>query len=388
MKSSHSEKLHDTNMQSYEMILNRLEMAQDEIAMLRKDNSALKRKLYDKYNSECILFESFDKKTVFNISIIDEARGNFEFSLDGDNWYKDVNMPYDLQNNQFFFRGTNPDYFLTREYPDYDDYYIAYDEKNIFASNSSSYFNLSGDISSLLDYTKVDSFEFKNNMDNRISFINLFGGLEYLYSAKNLKLNTLKYTPYIYSYLFSDCKSLVEAPSLDVTVLSEGCYCGMFDNCEALCIPPELPATKLEPFCYALMFRGCFDLKYCPNLPSMHLNQCCYEEMFHACTSLLVTSRLPAMDLADSCYNQMFAECTNLIASPELPATVLADGCYHMMFLLCESLLLAPELPAPNAKASDYQFMFAGCKSLKFPPIIYARNCGDAGVSDDSIILI
>ena len=61
--------------------------------------------------------------------------------------------------------------------------------------------------------------------------------------------------------LFKDCTSLVKAPALPVTTLSEDCYSNMFDGCQSLTKAPELPATALASFCYWEMFSGCQSLK-------------------------------------------------------------------------------------------------------------------------------
>ena len=60
--------------------------------------------------------------------------------------------------------------------------------------------------------------------------------------------------------LFKDCTSLVKAPALPATTLSEDCYSNMFDGCQSLTKAPELPATTLARFCYWEMFSGCQSL--------------------------------------------------------------------------------------------------------------------------------
>ena len=61
--------------------------------------------------------------------------------------------------------------------------------------------------------------------------------------------------------LFLNCTSLVKAPVLPATTLTDHCYEGMFLSCRSLTKAPELPATTLVLGCYSYMFSGCQSLK-------------------------------------------------------------------------------------------------------------------------------
>ena len=61
--------------------------------------------------------------------------------------------------------------------------------------------------------------------------------------------------------LFKGCTSLVKAPALPATILTDYCYNHMFEGCQSLTKAPALPATKLYGYCYAGMFSGCQSLK-------------------------------------------------------------------------------------------------------------------------------
>ncbi len=71
-----------------------------------------------------------------------------------------------------------------------------------------------------------------------------------------------------YYRLFYNCTSLVAAPMLPATQLSEGCYREMFRGCTSLVTAPVLPATLMTAgnvtldSCYQNMFSGCSKLKY------------------------------------------------------------------------------------------------------------------------------
>ena len=115
-----------------------------------------------------------------------------------------------------------------------------------------------------------------------------------------------------YQYMFYNCTSLTQAPTLPATTLAYGCYSNMFYGCTGLTKAPALPATTLADRCYADMFRGCTSLTQVPALPATTLASNCYTNMFRGCTSLTQAPALPATTLAAYCYNAMFYNCTSL----------------------------------------------------------------------------
>lgn len=176
-----------------------------------------------------------------------------------------------------------------------------------------------------------------------------------------------KYLKYNYEFykLFYNCLSLVNAPELPATTLSDHCYDSMFRN-SSLVTSPILPATTLKQYCYSEMFYCCLDLETAPELPSTTLADYCYKGMFNSCNSLINAPVLPATTLKKYCYYEMFYSCNNLVTPPELPATKLVYGCYYSMFQDCESLVNAPELPATTLANFCYQEMFYGCNKLNY----------------------
>ena len=182
---------------------------------------------------------------------------------------------------------------------------------------------------------------------------------------------------YAFSYLFSDCKFLVNAPKLPATTLANDCYESMFSGCTSLVNAPELPATTLSSYCYNSMFRGCTSLANAPALPATTLADYCYLSMFSGCTSLVNAPALPATTLSNSCYNSMFQDCKSLVNAPVLPATTLSSSCYDSMFYGCTSLVNAPELPATTLSSYCYNSMFRGCTSLTTAPELPATTLLD-----------
>ena len=170
---------------------------------------------------------------------------------------------------------------------------------------------------------------------------------------------------YCYNYMFFDCTSLTQAPSLPATTLANECYSDMFYGCTSLIQAPALPATTLANYCYSGMFRHCTSLTQAPSLPATTLAESCYRTMFSDCTSLTQAPALPATTLAENCYHTMFSGCTSLTKAPVLPATTMANYCYFAMFRNCTSLTHVPALPATTLISQCYRDMFNGCTSLK-----------------------
>ena len=178
------------------------------------------------------------------------------------------------------------------------------------------------------------------------------------------KTNYLTADDHGYLYLFSDCASLIQAPELPATILSDGCYMSMFFGCRSLTHAPELPATTLAEYCYSNMFENCYGLTQAPTLPATTLATNCYSSMFYHCDNLTQPPELPATNLAEYCYYNMFRGCYGLTQVPVLPATTLAEGVYANMFYNCNKLVAAPDLPAPTLATYCYNSMFRGCPKL------------------------
>lgn len=174
--------------------------------------------------------------------------------------------------------------------------------------------NVEGNIMSLLNAT-----DYKNitamSADNDVAFYKLFKGCGVV-SAENLILPAkIIRAKRCYAHLFDSCTSLIKAPTLPATILTNAdyCYAEMFENCTALTEAPTLPADRLAKYCYFAMFRGCTSLSTVPE-------------------------KLPATGLADSCYYDMFYNCSSITTAPELPATGLVRDAYYEMFYGCSKL--------------------------------------------------
>ena len=159
-------------------------------------------------------------------------------------------------------------------------------------------------------------------------------------------------------------------------------FYSLFRDCKSLMEAPELPATELTESCYECMFYGCTSLTEAPALPAKELSEGCYSEMFYGCTSLTKAPELPATELASFCYSGMFAGCTSLIETLDLPATKLTAYCYSGMFLGCTSLIKAPELPATELTAYCYSEMFCDCTNLNHVKALFTDEPSESTTSD------
>lgn len=146
-----------------------------------------------------------------------------------------------------------------------------------------------------LDLNTGDKIYFKgsitgNQSDNNYTRFTMIGKISASGSIMSLQAgnpddNSLKYKYEFYS-LFAYCNSLVTAPILPATTLTEDCYEAMFHQCENLINAPELPSTTLTVFCYLEMFSFCRNLVTAPELPATKLAERCYEDMFKGCLNL------------------------------------------------------------------------------------------------------
>ncbi len=178
----------------------------------------------------------------------------------------------------------------------------------------------------------------------------------YLRGTRNSKI-TAENRPWTFTgkYCTGNIENLLDYRTVangEHPVMAEKCYCDMFEGCTSLITAPELPATTLTNTCYYSMFEGCTKLTTAPALPATTMAGGCYFRMFSGCTSLTTVPALPATTMAENCYYCMFNNCTSLTTVPVLPATTLVRGCYESMFYGCTSLKLS------DTKTGDYQYAY------------------------------
>ena len=320
-------------------------------------------------------------------SVLSTASYGFEYSFDGIEWEKYWGSPIEFTSEQpLFLRGknTNPKQIKISgsKVACYGDIMnlVDYDK----TSNDISDFFLTGLFKDCKLLTRAPELSAATLPNGRIVSISLTGcyeemfrGCSSLVIAPELPATAL--TDHCYEDMFRGCSSLVAAPKLPANTLAKSCYCGMFRGCSSLVNAPELPVTTLSKQCYCFMFSDCAALKTAPELPATTLTEGCYWGMFSGCDALKTAPKLPATTLAESCYCFMFSDCAALKTAPELPATTLAESCYWRMFSDCDALKTAPELPATTLAESCYEGMFSGCSSLvnapKLPATTLTAHC-------------
>lgn len=147
-----------------------------------------------------------------------------ETSTDGDIWellgttYEEGSLVRQLQvGEKLYIRATeNVGTFNT----------TAWD--NLFKSTGNV--NVGGNIMSLI----YKDFKDKTILTTTHTFFHLFYNMSTLLSVKDLLLPATQLTDYCYAGMFSNCKSLTEAPALPATQLEKQCYREMFINCTNL----------------------------------------------------------------------------------------------------------------------------------------------------------
>ena len=319
----------------------------------------------DPEESSYLTFVSSGESSVALVKVGEPSDISLEYSIDGKSWnpYTIGEAIYLFDEDKLSFRAgeTGNEGFSKGK----DNYYQFKISGEVAAK---------GNIMSLLDRSC------RKDAVPSHAFYSLFRDCKSLMEAPELPATEL--TESCYECMFYGCTSLTEAPALPAKELSEGCYSEMFYGCTSLTKAPELPATELASFCYSGMFAGCTSLTEAPALPAKELSEGCYSEMFYGCTSLTKAPELPATELASFCYSGMFAGCTSLIETLDLPATKLTAYCYSGMFLGCTSLIKAPELPATELTAYCYSEMFCDCTNLNHVKALFTDEPSESTTSD------
>lgn len=176
--------------------------------------------------------------------------------------------------------------------------------------STTSRFKVYGNILSLGNETVsgkifVDDNSF-NIGDKTGIFVNLFMNCTYLVDAENLILPDYV-TESCYKGMFNNCESLIKAPKLPATTLSNGCYYRMFGGCSSLVNAPELPAKILKPGCYQKMFVRCLNLKYVKMLAINITPNNCDDFMYHMFGDIETTDGIFIKDDSLIVYDPYYA---------------------------------------------------------------------------------
>lgn len=297
--------------------------------LLIRRRNLLIRKQEEEMNIRAVCFKADGEQTVAITKVGSAPAITMQYSYDGVNWdaWDLTPLPFG-GSTKVYVRGVNNAYLG-----------VSSNSYNRITFSTDAYVYVSGVVESLLNgENEVLDYRYRGILRN------LFYHQTSLRSAENLKF---------------------EATTVASSI--QACLANMFGECTNLLYAPKaLPIKILSAvYIYSYMFQGCKSLLTAPILPATTLSEYCYHNMFQGCTSLISVHKLPATILAPNCYRSMFQDCTSLANAPELPATTLASGCYIYMFKNCSSLVNAPELPANTTAYYSYGGMFQDCTGLK-----------------------
>ena len=204
-------------------------------------------------------------------------------------------------------------------------------------------------------------------MFNKIYYDRPYGGkydFSYMfYNCKNLinapsQLETTKIKPRGCTHMFDGCTSLTTAPYIDTSLCAH--FDRMFKDCTSLTTVPLYNTTCKDAAnvgtSFSHMFEGCTSLTTVPLLDTRNADS--LTGMFYGCTSL---TTVPLLDTRNvSVMEEMFRGCKSLTTIPQFDMSNTYDVDY--MFYNCESLTSLPLLDC--SRVWGMRTTFYGCKSL------------------------
>lgn len=180
-----------------------------------------------------------------------------EYSVDGQNW------------TQLGNTATTPKTFIVKP----KSYVMVRQTKNDSKwsdANSYNYFTSDGEIHIGGNITSLTwpNFEEKKTtkLDKNYAYYGCFTNMVHLTDASELILDYVNPSSptacaNTFAQMFNGCSSLVAAPKLNATTLTNNMCAGMFKDCTSLTETPYLPAEHLVNGCYFNMFNGCSSLQ-------------------------------------------------------------------------------------------------------------------------------
>lgn len=141
------------------------------------------------------------------------------------------------------------------------------------------------------------------NYPNLSDFISLSDGEQVSFRAANGKNTSLlgyqfKMTGKIEAS--GNIMSLLDNSMSITSIPSKNCFSHLFEHCQSLIKAPLLPATTLTDFCYHLMFADT-SIEKAPELSATTLTNECYLAMFFRCTKLNYIKMLATDVSAEDC---------------------------------------------------------------------------------------
>lgn len=219
--------------------------------LLIRRRNLLIRKQEEEMNIRAVCFKADGEQTVAITKVGSAPAITMQYSYDGVTWESWDLTPLPFGGNtKVYVRGMG-------------NYSFGIDSSrhNKITFGTDSYVYVSGIVEALLDgYNEVLTAQGTGLLRN------LFYEQSALRSAENLRFE-LKTVPSVYlttyALMFAKCSNLLYAPkALSIESFGSGYECAsMFQDCTSLLTAPELPATTLSQYCYRYMFQGCTSLK-------------------------------------------------------------------------------------------------------------------------------
>ena len=199
------------------------------------------------YSQEYFTLEAVSSGTIAYTNTTTGFTADMSYSLNGGTWYGLSNGDSIMVSagDKVRFKGTN-----TR---------LAESASYCTTFGGSAVMDAYGNIMSLINGDNFYGAEVPAGVTRM--FGSLFAGSTGLRSAENLVLPS-NVGAHIYNGTFSGCTSLIAAPALPATSLTDSCYRYMFRGCSSLQTAPELPTETLKMNCYSGMFYNCSNLNY------------------------------------------------------------------------------------------------------------------------------
>lgn len=114
---------------------------------------------------------------------------------------------------------------------------------------------------------------------------------------------------FAFRQLFYQCANLTHAPDLPAPTLSEYCYDGMF-RASGITAAPDLPAQSVLNRSYRRMFSECSSLVVAPTFGCVSMAEMGAVYMFYQ--TAIESVEIPATDVKTFGYKNMFEGCSNL----------------------------------------------------------------------------
>jgi len=161
-----------------------------------------------------------------------------------------------------------------------------------------------------------------------------------------------------------DITSLLNGEGGDVELTEPFVFTSLFRDCTSLVVAPDMPSTILSDYCYFYMFYNCTNMTECNVLPAANLTNYCYYGMFRN-TGMLYPPQILARNYAErSCY-AMFRDCTALKATAAIKAGYIPSYSCYTMFYSCPSIETVNDIDIINTSNYSFQNFLAYNSSIK-----------------------